>query len=71
MKLFEQETVLSVRARKIEPMVVEKSEEAIRECLEKVKYKGFDMPNNVHEFKMPEIKGPGLSSIDIAKKYES
>lgn len=52
-------------------MVVEKSEEAIRECLEKVKYKGFDMPNNVHEFKMPEIKGPGLSSIDIAKKYES
>lgn len=53
LKLFEQETVLSVRARKIEPVVQGKSEEDIRLCLEKVKYRGFDMPNNVHEFKMP------------------
>ena len=33
LKLFEQETVLSVRARKLEPLTNGKSDEEIRLCL--------------------------------------
>lgn len=71
LKLFEQETVLSVRARKIEYMYQGKTDAEIRDCLEKVKMQPFDMANSVHAFKQPEIKGPGLSSKDMAKRYES
>ena len=60
-----------MRARKVEPMVSGKSDEEIRECISKAQLKPFDLGNNVHEFKMPEIKGPGLSSADIIKKYTS
>jgi hypothetical protein len=69
--LFEQETVLSVRSRKIEPMITGKSDEEIRLCIQKAQLRPFDLGNDVHQFKMPEIKGPGLSSADLVKKYQT
>ena len=60
-----------MRARKVEPLAKGKSDKEIQESLEKAKVKPFDMGNSVYEFKRPEIKGPGLSSTDIAKKYQS
>ena len=63
--------MLSVRARKIEPVAQGKSDLEIQNCIENVKLKPFDMGSNVHEFKKLEIKGPGMSSTDIAKKYQS
>lgn len=48
LKLFEQETVLSVRARKLEPLANGKSDEEIRLCLEKARLKPFDLSNDVH-----------------------
>lgn len=71
LKLFEQETVLSVRSRKVEPLVVGTSDAEIRECLEKAKYRAFDLSNSVHDFKMPEIKANSMSAQDLAKKYQS
>lgn len=72
LKLFENETVLSVRARQLDPPILSSStDEDIRNILEKVRTKPFDMGNSVYEFKRPEIKGPGLSSQDVAKKYQS
>ena len=71
LKLFEQETVLSVRARKVEPVANGKTDTEIKRCLQKVQSKPFDLGDSVYEFKRPEIKGPGMNSIDIAKKYQS
>ena len=50
LKLFEQETVLSVRARKIEEEFLKLP---ILDRIAKAKLQPFDLPNNVHEFKMP------------------
>lgn len=71
LKLFEQETVLSVRSRKIEPMFIGTSDEEIRKSLEKARFKPFDMGNDVHEFKMPDIKAPSVSAKELSKQYES
>lgn len=71
LKLFEQETVLSVRSRKIEPMFIGTSDEEIRNSLEKARFKPFDMGHDVHEFKMPDIKAPSVSAKELSKQYES
>ena len=63
--------MLSVRARKVEPVANGKTDTEIQRCLEKVQSRPFDLGDSVYEFKRPEIKGPGMNSIDIAKKYQS
>lgn len=65
LKLFEQETVLSSRARKVEEHV---KCESVEELVEKMKLKPFDMPNNVHEFKLPEISKPAIDSKQLAEE---
>lgn len=64
MKLFEQETVLSVRARKVNEEI---SKLTIEERIIAAKSMPFDLPNTVHEFKMPEAQ-VGLSAKDMIKK---
>lgn len=64
LKLFEQETVLSARARKT---VAKAKVEDVDELVEKMKFRPFDLPNNIHEFKLPEIDKP---SINVNKLTE-
>ena len=52
-------------------MITGKSDEEIRLCIQKAQLRPFDLGNDVHQFKMPEIKGPGLSSADLVKKYQT
>ena len=66
LKLFEQETVLSVRARKMDESMVSLP---FFDRLTRAQTKPFDLPNNVQAFKMPEVKG-GHSAKDIIKKMQ-
>lgn len=68
LKLFEQETVLSVRARKLDESIEKLS---IEERITKAKIMAFDLPSTVHEFKLPESHGGGISAKDMAKKLQS
>lgn len=68
LKLFEQETVLSVRARKLDE---DMSKLSLSKRIEVAKLQPFDLPNNVHEYNMPRSEGGGLSTKDILKKIES
>lgn len=68
LKLFEQETVLSVRARKVDESHGKLS---IEERIVKAKSMAFDLPSTVHEFKLPESHGGGISAKDMAKKLQS
>lgn len=68
LKLFEQETVLSVRARKLDE---DMSKLSLSKRIEVAKLQPFDLPNNVHEYNMPKSEGGGLSTKDILKKIES
>lgn len=51
LKLFEQETVLSVRSRKAD---ADMSKHSVAERIALARQQGFDLPNNVHEFQMPK-----------------
>ena len=63
LKLFEQETVLSVRTRKVQLVMFDKSDDdQIKLCLESAKTKPFDLSHNIHKYKIPDMKEPGLSS---------
>jgi len=42
----------------------------VGERIEKAKLQPFDLPNNVHEFKMPQSQGGGLSTKDILQKMK-
>lgn len=55
-----------MRARKQDENIVKMS---LSQRIEVARTQPFDLPNNVHEFKMPEVKG-GLSAKDIIKKME-
>lgn len=68
MKLFEQETVLSVRARKSDESMEKLS---IEQRISKAKLLPFDLPNTVHEFKVPEAQGGGLSAKEMVKKFQN
>lgn len=67
LKLFEQETVLSVRARSKE---AESTLGSLSERIAWAKAQPFDLPNNVHSFQVPVGQG-GQSAKDMVRKLES
>lgn len=68
LKLFEQETVLSLRSRRMEP--VDKSAN-VDTLLEKAATVPFDLADGVHEFKMPDMKSKILTGADLQKQLNS
>jgi ubiquitin-protein ligase len=65
LKLFEQETVLSARSRKAEAKI---AYENVAELVERMKLRPIDMPNNVHEFKLPDIGKPAIDVKNLAEQ---
>lgn len=63
LKLFEQETVLSVRARVGE---TQETRLTIEQLMARARAKPFDLVGNVHAFKIPESK-PSLNARDMVK----
>ena len=57
-----------MRARKSDESMEKLS---IEERINVAKKLPFDLPNTVHEFKMPESQGGGLSAKDMIKKFQN
>lgn len=60
--------MLSVRARKADESIQKLS---IEQRITKAKLMPFDLPNTVHEFKLPESQGGGISAKDMVKKMQN